>query len=85
MSGGHYDYPYHRIWELSENIKHDLEDNEISERISQEAKNRMKKLHLELQDVARRVKDLEWFMSGDTGEDDFIASMDMPRPTPLWG
>jgi len=32
-----------------------------------------------------RVKDLEWFMSGDTGEDDFIASMDIPRPTPLWG
>lgn len=83
MSGGYYTYAYFKIRELAENIQEDLEKEKKEDEdnnLSEEVKAGMSKLILELDDVADKVKALEWFMSGDTGEEDFLREMNPDRP-----
>lgn len=78
MSGGHYNYMYFKIDDLAEQIKEDIVD--LKDSGSPELLEKMQEFALELKDVARRAKDLEWFMSGDYIADDFIESMKKSRP-----
>jgi len=76
MSGGHYNYAYLTIRTLVEDIRGDIdsheEDNEV---LSDNVKTAMHKLATELESMAHKVKALEWFMSGDSGENRFLAEM----------
>jgi len=76
MSGGHYNYAYLTIRTLVEDIRGDIdsheEDNEV---LSDNVKTAMHKLATELESMANKVKALEWFMSGDSGENRFLAEM----------
>ena len=101
MSGGHYDYKYFRINELSDEIEKDfLKDGkyktedwsadyiygrrpmieadyfhgatpEQREYLLKEIKSLIKDLHI----CADRAKELEWFMSGDTGIESYIQRL----------
>ena len=81
MSGGYYTYAYFTLRELAENIQEDLEKEDKDSNLSEEVKAGMSKLILELDDVADKAKALEWFMSGDTGEEEFLRIM---RPQPIF-
>lgn len=90
MSGGHYNYGYFHIQELADEIEKSfindgkkkgwndeeydyLNDADEHQRgyILQEAKDLIK----DLRNVATRAKELEWFMSGDTGVKSYLARL----------
>ena len=78
MSGGHYNYAYFKIQTLAEEILSDIEstkDGEGWQVLSDEVKVAMRKLVTELEAVAKKAKSLEWFLSGDYGEEDFLKEM----------
>ena len=85
MSGGHYDYGYSHITQLADNIErsfiqdgvqHDydyLGDANIyqKEAILREVRSLIKDLNA----VAKRAKELEWYMSGDTGPETYLKRL----------
>lgn len=70
MSGGHYNYTYFRIMELAEDIQRDAEDEDQT--LSEEMRAKMLEMAAELTRTAAKAKALEWYMSGDTLEADFL-------------
>jgi len=98
MSGGHYEYKYHTIDDLAEEIDREFENDGkymvedwSAERLGREIpmieRDRfygatpeqkeeilaeIKLLVATLKDVAFRAKELEWFMSGDTGFESYL-------------
>ena len=98
MSGGHYNYKYHQIDDLAEEIEREFENDGkyMTEDWSAEVRygtRQMKEAdHLDgatpeqkeeilseinslvatLKDAAFRAKELEWFMSGDTGFESYL-------------
>ena len=76
MSGGHYSYAYHKIRTLAEDIQGDLDSPEEDAMVlSDEVKVVMRKFAAELEVVATKAKAIEWFMSCDSGEEDFLKEM----------
>ena len=84
MSGGHYDYFYMKVIDMTERLEEDLENDEstISEDdkrdISEETKELMRQLRAELLHTARKTKVLEYYLSGDYAEEDFKKVMAEP-------
>ena len=72
MSGGHYDYKYHYLNDLADEIANDLDSGSMYENTNT-AEDRLwirEEVHDlidQLRDCAKRAKELEWYMSGDTG------------------
>jgi hypothetical protein len=101
MSGGHYQYKYHTIDDLAEEIdrefendgKHMITDYSVEwidykrpmieadylEGATPEQKEEIlaeiKSLVATLKDAAFRAKELEWFMSGDTGFESYLRRL----------
>jgi hypothetical protein len=100
MSGGHYDYKYHQIDDLAEEIEREFENNgkymtedwsnksfsrtplieaDYFEGATPEQKEKIlteiKSLVETLKDAAFRAKELEWFMSGDTGFESYLRRL----------
>jgi len=101
MSGGHYDYKYHHIDDLSEEIEREFENDGkymtedwSAERLGREIPmierdhfygatpeqkeeilSEINALVVTLKDAAFRAKELEWFMSGDTGFESYIRRL----------
>lgn len=87
MSGGHYQHKYFEISQLAEMITDDIalksttreidhgnDYIELCEKLPDRTLKQMQILADILQACGKMAKDLEWFMSGDTGEDDFAES-----------
>jgi hypothetical protein len=98
MSGGHYEYKYHVIDDLAEEIDREFENDGkymsedwSTERLGREIPmiendhldgatpeqkeeilSEIKSLVATLKDAAFRAKELEWFMSGDTGFESYL-------------
>ena len=98
MSGGYYQYKYHTIDDLAEEIDREFENdgkymsedwsaerlgieipmiekdhfNGATPEQKEEILNEIKSLVSTLKDVAFRAKELEWFMSGDTGFESYL-------------
>ena len=98
MGGGHYEYKYHTIDDLAEEIDREFENdgkymsedwsaerlgreipmiekdhfNGATPEQKEEILNEIKSLVSTLKDVAFRAKELEWFMSGDTGFESYL-------------
>jgi hypothetical protein len=97
MSGGHYEYKYHTIDDLAEEIDREFEkdgkymsedwsvecygrkpliENDHLDGATPEQKeeilSEIKSLVATLKDAAFRAKELEWFMSGDTGFESYL-------------
>lgn len=98
MSGGHYEYKYHTIDDLAEEIDREFENdgkymsedwsaerlgreipmiekdhfNGATPEQKEEILNEIKSLVSTLKDIAFRAKELEWFMSGDTGFESYL-------------
>ena len=101
MSGGHYDYKYHHVDDLAEEIEREFENDGkymtedwSAERISrqipmveidrfdgatpeqkEEILAEINSLVATLKDAAFRAKELEWFMSGDTGFESYLRRL----------
>lgn len=101
MSGGHYNYKYHQIDDLAEEIEREFENdgkymvedwsvecfgrkpliekdylgNATPEQKS-EMLSEINSLVITLKDAAFRAKELEWFMSGDTGFESYLKIID---------
>jgi HEPN domain-containing protein len=101
MSGGHYQYKYHTIDDLAEEIDREFENDgkfmtqdwsvertgyEIPMREAdyfegatpeqkEEILTEIKSLVATLKDAAFRAKELEWFMSGDTGFESYLRRL----------
>ena len=78
MSGGHYNYLYSQVSNLADNILADCVGREIESTDSYGFKVKalepdilahMKFIANELQVLADAARDIEWYMSGDYGED----------------
>ncbi len=101
MSGGHYQYRYHTIDDLAEEIdrefendgKYMIEDWSVecfgrkplieADRLDGATPEQKEKILTEikslveiLKDAAFRAKELEWFMSGDTGFESYLRRLD---------
>jgi len=87
MSGGHYDYTYHRINSLVDDIELDFygetEESESCamrlEGATEEQRviilSEVDKLIRDLKDVSRRARNLDLYMSGDYGHDSYIGEL----------
>ena len=100
MSGGHYNYKYHAIDDLAEEIdiefqndgKYMTEDWSVecfgrkplievdyfdgaTQEQKEEILSEIKSLVSILKDAAFRAKELEWFMSGDTGFESYLKRL----------
>jgi hypothetical protein len=81
MSGGHYEYKYHYLDDLADDIERDLvsekeEYNPFDEYDNEtqrvRIKNEVESLLKDLRRCAKRAKELEWYMSGDTGAASYL-------------
>lgn len=91
MSGGHYDYKYMELVYLADEIKGDFSKDgkyksEITEKehdylsdASEIEKNiilqEVKSLIRSLRFTAKRVKELEWYLSGDHGANSYLTNL----------
>lgn len=74
MSGGHYDYKHHHIQDMVELIKADLYNPEFDR--PEHVKARMRILAHHLKKYADVCHSLEWYLSGDWGEEDFLEAFE---------
>lgn len=83
MSGGSLDYAYRHLEALAKEIAGKLENKEVDSRFGNDlAKTEQKiilaeinKLITDLNAVAKRSKNLEWWLSGDYGKEDYIDAI----------
>jgi pilus assembly protein TadC len=68
MSGGHYDYRYMRVRELSAEIAQDA-NGEADEAV----RNAMDYCASQLEALSGLARAIEWYMSGDYGPESVIA------------
>jgi hypothetical protein len=82
MSGGSLDYAYFRLQTLAEDIQEKIDSNHkkdefgYSDDHSEETICRMKKTVELLIQTSKLSKEVEWLLSGDTGEDTFMERFD---------
>jgi len=86
MSGGHYDYKCFEVGQFGEMVEADAIGRSVDQEIDQggytatrkalpaDIINKMKTLAAVLKQCGTACRDLEWFMSGDIGEDAFRES-----------
>jgi len=100
MSGGHYNYKYHQIDDLAEEIEREFENDgkymvedwsvesfnqkpliekdylgAATPKQKEEILAEINSLVTILKDAAFRAKELEWFMSGDTGFESYLRRL----------
>ena len=66
MSGGHYNYFYFKMKEFAEEVEADSKDKSLN--ISPSMRDEMRKLSKEIVTAAIKAYKLEWFLSGDSLE-----------------
>ena len=82
MSGGSLDYAYFRLQTLAEDIQEEIDSNHTKDEFgfihdyNEETICRMKKTVELLIQTSKLSKEVEWLLSGDTGEDTFKERFD---------
>lgn len=80
MSGGHYDYAYLKVIEFGDCIERDLTEPKDWMNYSPECMLRLKQIAAEAARFAGVMKDVEWLLSGDVGEETFMKNFDPVHP-----
>lgn len=96
MSGGHYNYQYHALGNLADDIERDfvnggtytpeynysLDGNEKGDLIGDANEHQrpvilqeVRKLIADLRACGERARELEWYLSGDTGADSYLKRL----------
>jgi hypothetical protein len=84
MSGGHYEYGSHRVVDLASEIERDIEKYSVRhtndfgdtvEPLPDDILGGMRRTSAALRASAVAAHDIEWFMSGDYGEDTLLRCM----------
>lgn len=98
MSGGHFDYQQYRLSDIAEQIDHLVETNNDQTKdkfgdpkgcqFSRAVINRFVQASAMLRAVGDMVHEIDWLVSGDTGEDTFLKTwtekgLDNPREIEL--
>lgn len=71
MSGGHYEYLYHRINELEDMVVRDLY-NSVDNAFSDDEYAALKRLQRVLKFASEGARLAEWWLSADTDSDEFV-------------
>ena len=81
MSGGHYDYAFGRVRDLADEIYRDVEKLSVSrtndwgetlEPPPEAVLDAMRRCAAALEVVAEAARDVEWYMSGDHGDETLV-------------
>jgi len=80
MSGGHFDYGQSSLSSLAESIREEIQKFSDDggdewgrwEKLPDEILQEMKEVEVLLDELYERVHDIDWFLSGDYGEDTFL-------------
>lgn len=85
MSGGHYDYQYYHINNLADWLEKDFLNNgqigeynylnDASEPQKQQIIQEVNSLINDLRKCAQRAREIEWYMSGDTGANTYLERL----------
>ena len=87
MSGGHFDYQEYRITDIAETIRGEYIKYSTSgtnnceefphswEKLPDEILEEMKDLYQTLELAYKRIHDLDYFLSGDHGEDTYLETI----------
>lgn len=81
MSGGALNYAYYQLEALAEEIAEKLKNNEVqfgnglTKMEQQEVIAEINNLIADLGSASARVKNLEWWLSGDFGEKDYLDTI----------
>ena len=78
MSGGHYNYQYSRVRSLADDILQDVDKykEEPDTLVPDDILDAMYRLARNLQALADAAHDIEWYMSGDYGDDTMRVCID---------
>lgn len=82
MSGGHFDYNQYRLDDIADQIERDLNrrgkvtDWGTTFVIPKDIANKMVETIVMLRKCGKMVHAIDWFMSGDTGDDSFREEWD---------
>lgn len=74
MSGGHYDYAYLKVIEFADGIERDLSEPRDWMNYSPECILKLKQIAVQASEFAGVMKDVEWLLSGDIGEETFLKT-----------
>ena len=76
MSGGHFDYAYSSVNEFSTRLREELAKGKEHFNLNDEVFSRLLLLVIQAEKLSTLMHAAEWLMSGDFGNDDFIAISD---------
>jgi len=77
MSGGHFEYAYHRVEDFAEQLKRDIAKNKIKDEFgyvrnySDETIKNLKAVEKLARLTGQLMYNAEWLLSGDDGEEEF--------------
>ena len=82
MSGGHFNHQQYAFEDIAQTIQHDIDINDSNEKdqfggtignhYAPEVIRRFKKAVKELRKCSDMVHEIDWLLSGDSGEDTFL-------------
>ena len=81
MSGGSFDYAFHKVNDFIEQLKQEIKINNIQDsdgyarNFSDETINELQGICKSLTLMSSLMKDVEWLYSGDIGEDTFVRGL----------
>lgn len=81
MSGGSFDYAFHRIEDMADKLAEKIAGDETEDSTGcayhhPDTIARLKRCEHLIRIAAKLAREVEWFYSGDTGEDSFAQRMD---------
>lgn len=81
MGGGSFDYAYWKVEEFADTLRNKIDANDREDEwgnkynMPDEVIAKLTPLVLEALTLARKMKEVEWLYSGDTGPDTFLKRM----------
>lgn len=83
MSGGAFDYAFSRVDSFACELQNRLDERDRKDEwgytpnaVSDTAFAALKEIQREAERLAKLMREVEWFYSGDTGEDTFLARVE---------
>ena len=86
MSGGHFEYACHRISQMAEDIQWEIDHNEdkndygYATDASPECLEKIQRAQRVIELAGKLAREIEWFYSGDHGEESLMEILDKLLP-----
>ena len=82
MSGGHYNYQYHHIFNLADDIRTDIKNNDVEDDFgfkfgyTTELLEVLEVITAHMEILGKMAKEIEWLYSDDIGEETFLERIE---------